>query len=282
MLKIGDFAKLSRVPVKTLRYYDEIGLLKPDGVDHYTRYRYYSAEQLPVLYRILELKELGFPLEQITQLLQGSSLGLVEDMLHCRRAEIMRQIQSDQKRVEQVVDLLAQLKREGALPHFEAVLAGSNRKERITMQSKIVNLEKFLVVGMPYLGKNEHGEIARMWQEFIPRIKENQHIAPGPEISYGLCSPNAQGLIDYVASLPVTSLADIPPGMVGKEVPAQTYVVFEVHGIKDIGGTYDKILKEWLPSSGYKPGDGPDFELYPETFDSDDPDSLLYIYFPIN
>lgn len=51
MFKIGDFSKLSRVSVKTLRYYDEIGLLKPVGVDRFTRYRYYSAEQLPLLHR---------------------------------------------------------------------------------------------------------------------------------------------------------------------------------------------------------------------------------------
>lgn len=281
MLKIGDFAKLSRVPVKTLRFYDEIGLLKPDGVDHYTRYRLYSTEQLPVLYRILELKGLGFHLKQIAQLLEGSSLELVEDMLQCRRAEIMRQIQAEQKRVEQVDELLAQIEREGALPHLETVLTSSKRKERITMQPKIINLDKFLVVGMPYLGKNEHGEIAQMWQVFIPHINEIKHIAPESEISYGLCSPNSQGLIDYVASLPVTSLTDIPAGMVGREVPAQTYVVFESHGVKEIGLTYDKILKDWLPKSGYKPGDGPDFELYPESFDNSDPDSLLYIYFPI-
>src|SRR5512139_3007056 len=70
MLKIGDFAKLSRVPVKTLRYYDEIGLLTPSEVDRFTRYRYYSEGQLPMLYRILTLKELGFSLEQIGRLLE--------------------------------------------------------------------------------------------------------------------------------------------------------------------------------------------------------------------
>jgi len=45
MLKIGDFSRLSRVSVKALRYYDEIGLLKPVEVDRFTGYRYYSADQ---------------------------------------------------------------------------------------------------------------------------------------------------------------------------------------------------------------------------------------------
>lgn len=66
MFKIGDFSRFSRVSVKTLRYYDEVGLLKPAKVDRFTGYRYYSAEQLPRLNRILALKDLGLPLEEVS------------------------------------------------------------------------------------------------------------------------------------------------------------------------------------------------------------------------
>ncbi len=58
MFKIGDFSRLSQVTVKALRYYDELGLLKPTHVDRFTGYRYYSATQLPRLNRILALKDL--------------------------------------------------------------------------------------------------------------------------------------------------------------------------------------------------------------------------------
>jgi DNA-binding transcriptional MerR regulator len=71
MFKIGDFSKLSCISVKTLRYYDELGLLKPAHVDHFTGYRYYSADQMPRLNRILALKDLGFSLEQTRRLLEG-------------------------------------------------------------------------------------------------------------------------------------------------------------------------------------------------------------------
>lgn len=47
MLKISEFARLTRIPVKTLRYYDDIHLLKPAQVDQFTGYRYYAVEQLP-------------------------------------------------------------------------------------------------------------------------------------------------------------------------------------------------------------------------------------------
>jgi len=71
MIKIGDFARLSQVSIVTLRHYDEIGLLTPVAVDTATGYRYYAVAQLTRLNRILALKDLGFSLEQIDQLLEG-------------------------------------------------------------------------------------------------------------------------------------------------------------------------------------------------------------------
>ena len=57
MLKIGDFSKLSRVSIRMLRHYDEIGLLKPVWIDPESGYRYYTPEQLPVAGRINALDE---------------------------------------------------------------------------------------------------------------------------------------------------------------------------------------------------------------------------------
>lgn len=59
MFKISDFSRLSLVSAKALRYYDELGLLKPARVDESTGYRYYAASQLPRLNRILALKDPG-------------------------------------------------------------------------------------------------------------------------------------------------------------------------------------------------------------------------------
>lgn len=63
-MKIGDFALLTNIPVKTLRYYNDIGLLNPDHIDN-SNYRYYGAKQLVELNRIIELKETGFTLNEI-------------------------------------------------------------------------------------------------------------------------------------------------------------------------------------------------------------------------
>ncbi len=89
MLKIGDFAKLTRLSVQTLRYYDDLGLLKPVEVDRYTGYRYYTYDQLPRLNRILALKDLGLSLEQVGRLLaEDLPAAELRGMLRLKRAEL--------------------------------------------------------------------------------------------------------------------------------------------------------------------------------------------------
>ena len=70
MLKIGEFSKLSRVSVRMLRHYDEIGLLKPAEIDRFTDYRYYREDQLPMAGRIAALKDMGFSLADIVRILE--------------------------------------------------------------------------------------------------------------------------------------------------------------------------------------------------------------------
>lgn len=68
MFTIGDFARFGRVSVRMLRHYDEIGLLPPATVDPSTGYRSYVADQLARLNRIVALKDLGFTLQQVAEI----------------------------------------------------------------------------------------------------------------------------------------------------------------------------------------------------------------------
>lgn len=65
LYRIGEFSKLTGIPIRTLRYYDSIDLFKPSEVDLFTSYRYYKEEQVKDLELIKELKEVGFTLEEI-------------------------------------------------------------------------------------------------------------------------------------------------------------------------------------------------------------------------
>ena len=69
-LKIGEFSKMMQVTVKTLRHYEQKGLLIPDDVDEWTGYRYYSITQMQRLNTIRGLQRQGFSLEEIKDLFE--------------------------------------------------------------------------------------------------------------------------------------------------------------------------------------------------------------------
>ncbi len=69
MLQIGLFSKMNRVTPKALRHYDAIGLLKPVSIDDVSGYRYYSSSQIPRLNKIVALKQMGFSLNEIQEII---------------------------------------------------------------------------------------------------------------------------------------------------------------------------------------------------------------------
>ncbi len=123
MFKIGDFSRLTQVSIKTLRYYDEIGLLKPAQIDRFTNYRYYTADQLPRLNRILALKDLGLSLDQIADLLKTDlAADQMQALLREKQAEIARQVAEDQARLARVEARLRQIEREGEVSEYDVVI----------------------------------------------------------------------------------------------------------------------------------------------------------------
>ena len=116
MLKIGDFSSLTQVSVKTLRYYDETGLLRPIHVDGGSGYRYYSATQLPRLHRILALKDLGFSLEQIAKAVDdGVTPDQIRGMLKLRHAEQEDRVRDEQDRLARLQARLRLMEQEGVM-----------------------------------------------------------------------------------------------------------------------------------------------------------------------
>ena len=123
MLKISDFSKLGQVSMRALRYYDEMGLLKPVQVDTFTGYRYYSVEQLSRLNRILEFKDMGFELAQMVQLLDEEvPPEQLCSMLRPKLIEIQQRILTEQERLTRVEARLKQLELNGARPTYEVAL----------------------------------------------------------------------------------------------------------------------------------------------------------------
>lgn len=116
MFSIGEFASMGRVSVRMLRHYDAIGLLQPARVDRFSGYRFYEASQLRRLNRLVALKDLGFTLAQINDVIDDKvDVAELRGMLRLRRAELAEQIAADSDRLARIEARLRMIEREGAM-----------------------------------------------------------------------------------------------------------------------------------------------------------------------
>lgn len=123
MLKIGEFSKVGKVSIRTLRYYDEIGLLKPIYIDDSSGYRGYSVEQLPKLNRIVFLKSIGFSLNEVMELIDDDiSIGKMKEMLQKKQIDLENKINMAQINLKQLTERLTIIEEEGTLPKYEVVV----------------------------------------------------------------------------------------------------------------------------------------------------------------
>lgn len=108
MYSIGMFSQINRITCKTLRYYDEIGLLKPCHIDGMTGYRYYSSDQLPRMNKILALKQMGFSLTEMIAMLDSDCSGeTMTNLLLLKQKEISGNIAEEQQKLKLIENFLS-------------------------------------------------------------------------------------------------------------------------------------------------------------------------------
>jgi len=168
LFKISEFSRLSRVSLKTLRYYDQIGILKPGRVDQDTGYRYYSADQLLELNRILIYKELGFTLPQITQLLQEDiTLENIQGMFKLKRSEIQQVIDTEQAKLARIEERMQLIETEGQAETGQEVRFKSEGAKSFLFQKAC--------------GREE--DIPELFRQFDQLLtKEMRQLAQGPQV----------------------------------------------------------------------------------------------------
>lgn len=149
------------------------------------------------------------------------------------------------------------------------------------MEPRIVTRSAFTVVGMKVHGKNESNEIPKMWDALHPRACEIKDRIDD-RVAFGVSANMDEntGAFDYVAGFQVSSAEELPEGMVRFDVPGGKYAVFATT-LPRLGETFTHAYRTWLPQSGYQPTGGPDFELYTEAFDPQDPNSEFDVYIPV-
>lgn len=102
MFRIGEFSKLTQVTIRMLRYYDEVGLLKPEQIDPWTGYRMYSVEQIPVLNKIVYLRDSGFNVAEIAVALDNDNDSFVVEQLDKKHSEIEKIIQIEKEKLRKI------------------------------------------------------------------------------------------------------------------------------------------------------------------------------------
>ena len=107
LYKIGMFAAINHVTVKTLRFYEEQGLLLPALIHPETGYRYYTLSQMAVLHQINALKLAGFTLEEIARINSGAD---EEAVLLKKKAELLEKISDLTRQIAMVDGYLSKMK----------------------------------------------------------------------------------------------------------------------------------------------------------------------------
>lgn len=138
MFRIGDFSRIARVSARLLRFYDELGLLKPAHADPQTGYRHYSVTQLAQLNRITVLKELGFSLEQIGGMLQAPpGADELRRMLLMRRNDAELRLAQEAQRLRHIETRIAQIEVEGALSVDDVVERAEPARRLLSLRRQV-------------------------------------------------------------------------------------------------------------------------------------------------
>lgn len=117
MFRIGEFSKLTQVSIRMLRYYDEIGLLKPAKVDLFTGYRIYCANQIPELQKIILLKNLKFSTAEIKHIILGGKEVNIVKELQDKKVEINKEIVLEKQRIEKINSAINEIEKKNFKIH---------------------------------------------------------------------------------------------------------------------------------------------------------------------
>jgi len=235
MLTIGDFSKLSRVPITALRYYDEMGLLIPIEVEHFSNYRYYSVSQLPRLNRILALKDLGFSLEQIARVLnEGLSLEQLQGMFRLKQAELQQRVIQEQERLARVEARLRQIEQEKTMPNYDVIVKNVEPQLVASLRRTIPRYQDvgqlFYELGTYCKQYKVDGVTAAIWHEE----------------GYTASNVDAEAVVYLKSRLPETEHIKV------YELPATTMASLVHHGAYNAFNQAYEAMDRWIEANGYK------------------------------
>ncbi len=250
--RIGEFAQLSGVSTKTLRFYDEIGLLHPAAINPRTRYRHYHAKQLTDLATILSLRDLGVPLSDISRALGGSESAVDRRrMLEQMRSSVKDSIRDAERSLRWIDVALEELNT------AKAAVAVTVKRRPATQIASI-------------------RAVIDHYRELTPLEKELKEALPEPSIGsmrgvlWHRCADSGviegEPFLELKHDVPRRSVYDV------KQLPAATLACGYCEPQDDAAEEVYRTIKRWMEVRGYRLA-GPKREL--------DLGNLLEIQFPL-
>lgn len=142
MMKIGNFSKMTQISIRMLRHYDEIGLLKPDGIDDFTGYRYYSLDQIQEAHRISALKDMGFGLAAIAEILkQYQDSEALKALLAIKLEEVKEEEQAIKNRLMLIETAMNRLREEDYSMQYDVTLKALPKRYVASLRKVIASYD---------------------------------------------------------------------------------------------------------------------------------------------
>ena len=247
MFGIGTVADMAQVSVRTLRYYDETGLLRPWWIDPDSGYRWYSADQIHRLHRILALRDLGVSLADIAVLLESDlSVDELRGILLRRRAEVHDRMTAEAEQLARVEARLNQLE-EPAMTTYDIVTKAVEPIWAIATDADVPDVGGIVAAHGQHWPRL-HAVLDELGIEFTaPSIALKTPLGPG----VGPASHNGLGPIRLTLGLPVPdSVKYESTDIATRELPAFARVASTVvRGDEDFGAGFD-ALERWIRDAG--------------------------------
>ena len=250
MFKIGDFSRLSLVSVKALRYYDELGLLKPARVDDGTGYRYYSTSQLMRLNRILVMKDMGLSLEQIALLLDKEPTpDQIRGMLRLKQVELSQQIVEGQARLRRIEAWLQAFEKEATMPAYDVILKN--------VAPLRVASTRGVAPSMEQIGPT----LDRLFDQLMGYISQHGTTFVGPALTLYHNIGLTETDISVEACMPFDGSLSSSQQVKVQELPVVETMASVIHhgSFSTLNQAYSAILT-WIEANGYRVS-GPNREL---------------------
>ncbi|GLZ59767.1 MerR family transcriptional regulator [Micromonospora parva] len=244
MFTIGDFARLGRVSVRMLRHYDSIGLLRPASVDPHTGYRFYRADQLRRLNRVIALKELGLTLEQVRAIVDDAvDVAELRGMLRLRRSQLAEQLAADTARLAAVEARLRMIESEGRMTTQDVVLK----------EIAPVRVAELTAVAASYQGEDIGPVIQPLYPELFRRLSAAGVNPSGPAVAWYEPADAGGDAVVVHAGVLVDAEPAAAPDVTVRDLPAlRSAATIIHHGAMDDVEPSMQALARWIEENGYR------------------------------